>query len=104
MSQVLPRLTPLGLDDAVRDGNPARHRRARVERAFHVAHEGVAQVLAGEVQAAEALPERRPLRRDLTGSGERVRRLDPRIGRPVHEARAHEARTDAFVDLLSSAR
>ena len=43
------------LDDAVLIGDPARDGGARIERAFHEAHEGVAGVLAGEVQPADAL-------------------------------------------------
>ena len=52
-----------------RAGDPACGGGAGFERAFHVAHEAVARMLAGKVRAADALAQRRALRRDLPGAG-----------------------------------
>src|SRR5690349_10924636 len=88
------------LDDPVLLSDALRHCRARMQRTFHVADEGVAGVLTGEVQTADAVIERRALRRDLARSRERVRASRPGVRRPVHEAGANEARGDAAIYLV----
>ena len=53
-----------------RCGNARRDGGARFERAFHEPHEPVTGVLAGEMEASDALTQRRPLERDLAGRRE----------------------------------
>jgi len=72
-------------------GDHFRRAAPRLQRAFHVSGECVADMLASELKSAQALVERLADRRDLSNRGAGVSSLRPLLSRPIHETGVYEA-------------